>query len=157
MAHIQNHKSKAAREAEISQIRRYLYAGLSNSQIINQLKIPERTFYDYMKKIAEQDLKIQREQGRDYIALHLNKAREGMANLKRAAYRTLDDPEATHRERIDACRFLAELELTIVKLEHEGTTLMQVIPNDGKHRQLVQIRNLLSEQNPVGSTECQRC
>jgi hypothetical protein len=128
-----------------------MYSGASNQMIMDILKIPKRTFYLHLDKIAKEDLEYQMKQNHKYMAMHLNRTREGLLKLQRMALDLAIKADTPHGVKLDSLKFIAELEVSLLKLEHEGTTLFQVIPCNGpnrdQHKRLVLQANYLQSGN----------
>lgn len=122
------------REYERRKILDYIQAGATDAAIMEQLKIPKRTFQRRMKEIREGHLKdVLNQQNADVKASMLMICQQKMKWLEMQAQRIVMDNTARHFDKLQAMDRVRQYQIDFAKLLIEGPTIFQVVPHDGLH------------------------
>jgi predicted transcriptional regulator len=111
---------------KLSEIRRQMLDGATNTEIMSNLNIPQRTFYRYMRKIYEEDkAELAKENNRTlvtHIFLHRDRLLYTLQNCSSIA----TDPKYSVKDRIEAERLKVDVSLDLLKLASEGPMMAQI-------------------------------
>jgi predicted transcriptional regulator len=111
---------------KLSEIRRQMLDGATNTEIMSNLNIPQRTFYRYMHKIYEEDkLELAKENNKTlvtHIFLHRDRLLYTLQNCSSIA----SDTNYSVKDRIEAERLKVDVSLDLLKLASEGPMMAQI-------------------------------
>ena len=103
-----------------TQIKKFVYEGIPDKEIIDTLAIPRRTFYTYKKKIIEQDKALSREIS--YLEMELVGLRNSLEYLYQTAMEL--SKQEDYNDRIGAAQAATDARLSQVPLLTEGPELI---------------------------------
>jgi predicted transcriptional regulator len=110
----------------LSEIRRQMLDGATNTEIMRDLNMPQRTFYRYMHKIYEEDkVELAKENNRTlvtHIFLHRDRLLYTLQNCTSIA----TDTKYSVKDRIEAERLKVDVSLDLLKLASEGPMMAQI-------------------------------
>jgi hypothetical protein len=111
---------------QLSEIRRQMLDGATNTEIMENLYIPQRTFYRYMYKIYQEDkVELAKEDNKTlvtHIFLHRDRLLYTLQNCTSIA----TDRNYSVKERIEAERLKVDVILELLKLASEGPMMAQI-------------------------------
>lgn len=120
-------RDQVRREQEI--IRSLIYdQNLSDVQIIEQLQIPERTLYNYKKRIKKNLIKSWEQEDNDraqYTYANFNRTLE---YCYRETKKIIDNPNTSAHDRVEAIKTLAVLASQIARLAKDGPVFTPQLP-----------------------------
>ena len=122
-------------ESQSNIIRSMINENKTDTQIINELKMPVQTFYSYKKRIQKQDAEI-------WEKVHIDSAKYRVGQLiqlldecllfnKKIMY---DENQQT-KDRMEASRTMCEAAANIFKIVNEGPTFRISLTPDPNHLQ----------------------
>jgi DNA-binding CsgD family transcriptional regulator len=111
---------------KLSEIRHQMLDGATNSEIMSNLNIPQRTFYRYMRKIYEEDkLELAKENNKTlvtHIFLHRDRLLYTLQNCSSIA----TNSSYSVKDRIEAEKLKVDVSLDLLKLASEGPMMAQI-------------------------------
>ena len=117
-------------ESKSNMIRKMINDNKTDTQIINELKMPVQTFYSYKKRIQKQDAKI-------WDKVHIDSAKYRAVQLielldytKNMCLNIAEDKTEMAKDRIEAAKTACEAQANIFKLVNEGPTFRISLPTN---------------------------
>jgi uncharacterized protein (UPF0128 family) len=111
---------------KLSEIRRQMLDGATNTEIMSNLNIPQRSFYRYMHRIYGEDkLELAKENNKTlvtHIFLHRDRLLYTLQNCTSIA----TDTNYSVKDRIEAERLKVDVSLDLLKLASEGLMMAQI-------------------------------
>ena len=102
---------------------------MTNRDIIQQLKLNDRTFRRYVKKIRDRNIADQLAKRQEYFLDDVKLAKDRLLMAKRYNLAIVNNDETEAKERIEALKLDAALTMTLLKLDYEGTILLRALNN----------------------------
>ena len=100
--------------------------GATNTEIMSNLNIPQRTFYRYMHRIYEEDkIELAKEDNKTlvtHVFLHRDRLLYTLQNCTSIA----TDTKYSVKDRIEAERLKVDVSLELLKLASEGPMMAQI-------------------------------
>jgi len=124
-----NRPTKALLEYNLNEVYRLMIAGMTNRDIIQQLKINDRTFRRYVKKIRDRNVTDQLAKRQEYFLDDVKLAKDRLLMAKRYNLAIVNNDETEAKEKIEALKLDAALTMTLLKLDYEGTILLRALNN----------------------------
>jgi predicted DNA-binding protein (UPF0251 family) len=125
-----NRPTKALLEHNLNEVYRLvMIAGMTNRDIIQQLKLNDRTFRRYVKKIRDRNVTDQLAKRQEYFLYDVKLAKDRLLMAKRYNLAIVNNDETEAKERIEALKLDAALTMTLLKLDYEGTILLRALNN----------------------------
>jgi hypothetical protein len=118
-------KTKAMLEHEINEIYRLLLEGISQQEIKSSRNISDRNYTKYMKKLRDHIINNQLSKRREYFLQDIDIARERLLADKRHLQAIITNPDASVKDRLDAINSDIQLNITLMKLEYEGSLFLE--------------------------------
>ena len=107
---------------ESNEIRRLMFRGMSNREIMDTLKVKRRTFYRYLERIYDEDRVEIEEQNRKNLATRIKLFRERLFDTINNCQAIATDTNVAPKDRINAESVKVQVSLVAFKLENEGFT-----------------------------------
>jgi hypothetical protein len=109
-------------------IRKLIADGYLHRDIMQQLKLPPRTYYRYLRDVYEHDSQLLREQNNaDMLALEISL----LVDRLKATSRTLDaivsSPKTTVRQKIAAANAKCKIAVAILRVQYEGPLIVRKV------------------------------
>jgi hypothetical protein len=111
---------------KLSEIRRQMLDGATNAEIIDNLNIPERTFYRYMHKIYEEDRVELAKENNKTLVTHIFLHRDRLLYTLQNCTSIATDPNYSVKDRIEAERLKVDVSQELLKLASEGPMMAQI-------------------------------
>lgn len=115
-------------ESKSNIIRSMINDNKTDTQIINELKMPVQTFYSYKKRIQKQDAKL-------WEKVHIDSAKYRAVQLielldytKNMCLNIAEDKTKMAKDRIEAAKTACIAQANILKLINEGPTFRVTLP-----------------------------
>lgn len=109
--------------AQLNTIRTLMYdEHLGDREIVKRLNIPAPTFYDYKKRIHDEDSQIWDRIHVESTKFHVTQLISDLEDCRNLCLKIADNDKEPNRDRIDAYRTACEAKANIVKLLQEGPT-----------------------------------
>ncbi len=131
-------KEQIRREMEV--IRKLINVdNLRDYEIIEQLKIDERTFYRYKKRIENYEYKLWYQTNKDTVEYREAKFHKTLEDGYLLAKKIAEDPKVSALSRLEATKTMCILQAQLAKFAKDGTILYshsqlpeKVVPIDSK-------------------------
>jgi hypothetical protein len=119
---------KLRKQQAMASIRRLIADGYLHRDIMQQLKLPPRTYYRYLQEAYEHDSQLLRQQNNaDMLALEISL----LTDRLKATFRTLDDiassPKTTVRQKIAAENAKCKIAVAILRVQYEGPLIIRKV------------------------------
>jgi predicted transcriptional regulator len=111
---------------KLSEIRRQMLNGATNSDIMSNLNLPERTFYRYMHKIYEEDKAELAKENNKTLVTHIFLHRDRLLYTLQNSSSIATDTSYSVKDRIKAERLKVDVSLDLLKLASEGPMMAQI-------------------------------
>jgi hypothetical protein len=118
-------KTKAMLEHEINEIYRLLLEGISQQEIKRSCNISNRNFTKYMQKLRDYIISDQLAKRQEYFLLDIDITRERLLADKRYLHTIITNPNASVKDKLDAINSDIQLNVTLMKLEYEGSLFIK--------------------------------
>ena len=120
-----NRPTKALLEHNLNKVYRLvMIAGMTNRDIVQQLKLNDRTFRRYVKKIRDRNVTDQLAKRQEYFLYDVKLAKDRFLMAKRLNLRTINSSDASYTEKTEAIKLDAAITMTLLKLDYEGTVFL---------------------------------
>ena len=130
-------KTKAMLEHELNEIYRLLLNGTRPQEIKSSRNISDRNYTKYMQKLRDQIINNQLAKRQEYFLLDIDLTRERFLADKRQLQAIITNPNASVKDRIDAINSDIQLNITLMRLEYEGSLFVKN-QLSGRYKQLNQ-------------------
>lgn len=135
-------------EQVIGEIKRYRLEGYNDKDIMKNLNgMPRSTFYDYVKRMYEQEKAFYEEQRkhaqdmlREEVGLAKDRLLESYRALKTIRDSTIADPEIKRQDKADVEGEIRETVVAILKLVHEKPVITGEIETESNTREAAHSR-----------------
>jgi hypothetical protein len=111
---------------KLSEIRRQMLDGATNTKIMSNLSIPQRTFYRYMHKIYEEDKAELAKENNKTLVTHIFLHRDRLLYALQNCTSIATDTNYSVKDRIEAERLKVDVSLDLLKLASEGPMMAQI-------------------------------
>ena len=111
---------------QLSEIRRQMLDGATNTKIMSNLSIPQRTFYRYMHKIYEEDKAELAKENNKTLVTHIFLHRDRLLYALQNCTSIATDTNYSVKDRIEAERLKVDVSLDLLKLASEGPMMAQI-------------------------------
>jgi predicted transcriptional regulator len=111
---------------KLSEIRRQMLDGATNTEIMSNLNIPERTFYRYMHTIYEEDKAELAKENNKTLVTHIFLHRDRLLYTLQNCTSIATDTKYSVKDRIEAERLKVDVSLDLLKLASEGPMMAQI-------------------------------
>jgi len=111
---------------QLSEIRRQMLDGATNTEIMRDLNIPERTFYRYMRKIYEEDKTELAKENNKTLVTHIFLHRDRLLYTLQNCSSIATDTNYSVKDRIEAERLKVDVSLDLLKIASEGPMMAQI-------------------------------
>jgi hypothetical protein len=122
-------------EHELNEIYRLLLEGTSQQEIKSSRNISDRNYTKYMQKLRDHIISDQLAKRQEYFLLDIDITRERLLADKRQLQAIINNPNASIKDKIDATNSDIQLNITLMKLEYEGSLFVK---NQLRGRQAVE-------------------
>jgi hypothetical protein len=123
--------SKVRKEKSMAEIRRLVAAGYSHNEIMEQLKLPPRTYFRYFSQAFEHDWQLlKQENNADALALEISILKDTFRATERALHEIINSPKTKARQKIAACDALCRTATASLQLTYQGPLIMNRILKD---------------------------
>ena len=118
---------KLRKQQAMVTIRQLIADGYSHRDIMQQLKLPSRTYYRYFREAYEHDLQLlrQRQNDSDMLALEISLLIERLGATFRALDTISGSPKATVRQKIAAENAKCKVAVAILCVQYEGPLIVR--------------------------------
>lgn len=106
-------------EQECDEILRLMVAGDSNKEIMEKRNLPERTFYEYQRRLQERIIAEQMTKRHEEIMIDKQIVKDRLTKALKLEEKLMDDPHISPRTRMDAGTRFSEISVAMLKLETE--------------------------------------
>ena len=117
-------------ESQSNIIRKMINDNKTDTQIINELKMPVQTFYTYKKRIQKQDAKIWEKVHIDSAKYRATRLLERLEECELLAVKIRDDEKAEYGDRLEAGKTACVAAANIFKIVNEGPTFRISLKRD---------------------------
>jgi hypothetical protein len=111
---------------------------LNKEQVIDKLKIDERTFRRYLKRIMAQDAKLHEQQNKDSVKYREAKFHETLEDGYLIAKKIAEDTKTSARDRLEAIKVMSICQAQLSKLVRYGAIFEPQLPDNNKVLELEQ-------------------
>jgi hypothetical protein len=118
-------KTKAMLEQELNEIYRLLLDGITSEEIKRSRNISDRNYTKYMQKLRDNTISDQLAKRQEYFLLDIDTARERLLADKRQLQAIINNPNAAVKDKLDAINSDIQLNITLMKLEYEGSLFIE--------------------------------
>ena len=120
---------KLRKQQAMVTIRQLIADGYSHRDIMQQLKLPSRTYYRYFREAYEHDLQLlrQRQNDSDMLALEISLLIERLGATFRALDTISGSPKATVRQKIAAENAKCKVAVAILCVQYEGPLIVRKV------------------------------
>ena len=117
---------KLRKEQAKVRIRKLIADGYLPRDIMQQMKLPSRTYYRYVREAYEHDLQLLRQQqnNADMLALEISLLIDQLKTISRALDDIISSPKATVRQKIAAANAKCKIAVAILRVQYEGPLIM---------------------------------
>src|SRR6188472_1981934 len=120
-----NRPTKALLEHNLNKVYRLvMIAGMTNRDIVQQLKLNDRTFRRYVRKIRDRNVTDQLAKRQEYFLYDVKLAKDRLLMAKRYNLRTINSEDSSYTEKTEALKLDAAITMTLLKLDYEGTVFL---------------------------------
>jgi hypothetical protein len=107
-----------------------MIAGMTNRDIMQHLKLNDRTFRRYVRKIRDRNVTDQLAKRQKYFLDDVKLAKERLLMAKRFNLVTINSSDATYTEKTEALKLDAAITMTLLKLGYECTVFLRLLNNN---------------------------
>jgi hypothetical protein len=112
-------------EHELNEIYRLLLEGISQQEIKSSRTISDRNYTKYMQKLRDNIISNQLAKRHEYFLLDIEITRERLLADKRQLQAIITNPNASVKDKLDAINSDIALNITLMKLEYEGSLFIE--------------------------------
>ena len=105
---------------ELVEIESRICKGKTDSEIMDELHLKERTYYYYKSKLYEQSAELQRKKTEETLAFETQLLKDRLTRLYRHVEQRLTSENTKCREAADLSEVAGNIAINIFKLENEG-------------------------------------
>ena len=118
--------SKVRKEKSMAEIRRLVAKCYSHNDIMEQLKLPPRTYFRYLSEAFEHDWQLLKQENNDaaMIALEISKLKETFRKAERMLWQIINSPKTPARQKIAACDAMCRTAAAELQLTYQGPLIM---------------------------------
>ncbi len=118
-------KTKAMLEHELNEIYRLLLDGIVPEEIKRGRNISDRNYTKYMQKLRDQIITNQLAKRQEYFLQDIDVTRERLLADKRQLQAIITNPDASDKDKLDAINSDIQLNITLMRLEYEGSLFVK--------------------------------
>ncbi len=110
----------------MAEIRRSVAEGYSHNEIMEQLKLPPRTYFRYLSEAFEYDWQLLKQQNDDAakLALEISKLKETFREAITMLRQIINSPKTPIRQKIRACDAMCRIATADLQLTYQGPLIM---------------------------------
>ena len=117
---------KVRKEKSMAEIRRLIAEGYSHNDIMDQLKLPPRTYFRYLSQAFERDLQLlKQENNAAMLALEMSRAIDRFNMAMRKLEEIANSPKTKGRQQIAALDAMCRIAVAILQLQYQGPLIMK--------------------------------
>jgi DNA-binding CsgD family transcriptional regulator len=128
-----NRPTKALLEHNLNEVYRLMIAGMTSRDIMQQLKLNDRTFRRYVRKIRDRNVTDQLAKRREYFLYDVKLAKDRLLMAKRYNLRTINSEDSSYTEKTEALKLDAAITMTLLKLDYEDTVFLRLLNNNNNN------------------------
>jgi hypothetical protein len=118
--------SKVRKEKSMAEIRRLVAQGYCHNEIMEQLKLPPRTYFRYLSQAFEHDWQLlKQENNAAMLALEISRVMDTFNASIRKLHETANSPKTRARQKIAACDAMCRIAVAILQLQYQGPLIMK--------------------------------
>jgi len=120
--------SKVRKEKSMAEIRRLVGQGYySHTDIMEQLKLPPRTYFRYLSEAFEHDWELLKQENNNgaMLALEISRALDTFNVVMQKLREIIDSPKTKERQKIAACDAMCRIAVAILQLQYQGPLIMK--------------------------------
>jgi hypothetical protein len=118
--------SKVRKEKSMTEIRRLVAKGYPHDKIMEQLKLPPRTYFRYLSEAFEHDWQLlKQENNAAMLALEISRAIYTFNTAIQKLDEIANSPKAKERQKIAALDAMCRIAVAILKLQYQGPLIMK--------------------------------
>jgi len=110
-----NRPTKALLEHNLNEVYRLMIADMTSRDIMQHLKLNDRTFRRYVRKIRDRNVTDQLAKRQEYFLYDVKLAKERLLMAKRFNLGTINSSDATYTEKTEALKLDAAITMTLLK------------------------------------------
>jgi hypothetical protein len=114
-------RSNAQLQVELNEIYNLIVKGAPHREIMNLRNIKERNFRKYLDKLHNSIVSEALGRRQEYFIEDIAITKDRLLYDKRNLLRIITAVDATHKEKLDAINSDIQLNITLMKLEYEGS------------------------------------
>lgn len=123
--------SKVRKEKSMAEIRRLVSEDYSHSEIMEQLKLPPRTYFRYLSEAFEHDWQLlKQENNAAKLAFEISILKDRLETTFRTLDEIANSPKTRVRQKIAAVNAKCCVAVAILELQYKGPLIMNKIPKD---------------------------
>lgn len=123
--------SKVRKEKSMAEIRRLVAQGYCHNEIMEQLKLPPRTYFRYLSEAFEHDWELlKQENNAAMLALEISRAIDTFNAVIRKLHEIANSPKTKERQKIAALDAICRIAVAILQLQYQGPLIMNRILKD---------------------------
>jgi hypothetical protein len=131
-----------------------MIAGITKRDIIQQLKLNDRTFRRYVRKIRDRNITDQLAKRQEYFLDDVKLAKDRLLMAKRFNLRTINSEDASYTEKTEALKLDAAITMTLLKLDYEGTVFLRLLNNNNNNgNDNIETARLIQRQRDIIRSE----
>ena len=118
--------SKVRKEKSMAEIRILVAEGYSHNDIMEQLKLPPRTYFRYLSEAFEHDWQLVKHENNDaaLLVLEISKLKETFRKAERMLWQIINSPKTPARQKIAACGAMCRTAAADLQLTYQGPLIM---------------------------------
>jgi hypothetical protein len=118
--------SKIRKEKSMAEIRRLVAEGYSHNDIMEQLKLPARTYFRYLSEAFEHDWQLlKQENNASMLALEISRAIYTFNTAIQRLDEIANSPKTKGRQQIAALDAMCRIAVAILQLQYQGPLIMK--------------------------------
>jgi hypothetical protein len=121
-----NTPSKVRKEKSMAEIRRLVAEGYTHNDIMDQLKLPARTYFRYLSEAFEHDWQLlKQENNAAMLALEISRAINTFNVAIQKLHEIVNSPKTKGRQKIAALDAMCRISTAILQLQYQGPLIMK--------------------------------
>ena len=144
-----NRPTKALLENNLNEVYRLMIAGMTSRDIMQQLKLNDRTFRRYVRKIRDRNVTDQLAKRQEYFLYDVKLAKDRLLMAKRFNLRTINSEDSSYTEKTEALKLDATITMTLLKLDYEGTVFLRLLNNNNNGNDNIEIARLIQRRRDI--------
>lgn len=119
--------SKVRKEKSMAEIRRLVGEGYSHNDIMEQLKLPPRTYFRYLAEAFEHDWRLLKQENDNAatLALEISRVIDTFNVVMRKLHEIAESPKTKERQQIAALDAMCRIAVAILQLQYQGPLIMK--------------------------------